>query len=144
MPGGNETVLLVEDEEGVRSLSRQILRGCGYTVLEAADGDEALAVAGRHAGRIDLIVTDVVMPGLGGRELVERLKAFCPTARVLYVSGYTDDAVMRHGIREVEVQFLEKPFSPLRLACKVREVLGGVKRSALPRWFSAPIFTRFA
>jgi PAS domain S-box-containing protein len=121
--GGTETILLVEDEDGVRALSRHVLQGYGYKVLEAADGNEALRIASRQ-GPIQLLVTDVVMPGgLGGRHLAERILTLHPRTRVLYVSGYTDDAVVRHGVLEEQVHFLQKPFSPVALAHKVREVL---------------------
>jgi PAS domain S-box-containing protein len=122
-PRGAETVLLVEDEESVRALVRQVLRGRGYAVLEAGDGARALRVAEIHLRPIHLLLTDVVMPGVGGRELAERLLALHPEARVLFTSGYTDDAVVRHGVLEEEVHFLHKPFSPADLAQKVREVL---------------------
>jgi PAS domain S-box-containing protein len=123
-PRGAETVLLAEDEDAVRSLARHVLAGHGYAVLEAADGVQALHLAGRHGGAIDLLVTDVVMPDLGGRELAERLTRLHPAVKVLYISGYTDDAVVRHGVARDEVNFLQKPFSPQALARKVREVLG--------------------
>ena len=122
-PRGSETVLLVEDEDGVRSFARHVLADLGYSVLEAADGDEALRVAGKHAGQIHLLITDVVMPGLGGRPLAEHVQALSPEAKVLYISGYTDDAVVRHGVLEEEVRFLQKPFSSMALALKVREAL---------------------
>jgi CheY-like chemotaxis protein len=124
-PCGGETVLLAEDEEGVRALGRLVLSGSGYTVLEAGDGEEALRLAGSHPGRVDLLVTDVVMPRLGGREVAERLAELRPGLWVHYLSGYTDDAVMRHGVREAETAFLPKPFSPAALVRKVREVLDG-------------------
>jgi CheY-like chemotaxis protein len=92
-------------------------------VLEAGDGAEALRVATQHPGPIHLLLTDVVMPGLGGRLLAERLSALHPASMVLYVSGYPDDAVVQRGIREGEVHFLQKPFSPSVLAKKVRDVL---------------------
>src|SRR5439155_11209893 len=110
------------------ALAREVLRAAGYLVLEARDGAEALEVAERHPGRIDLLVSDVVMPGLGGRQLAERLLARDPGLKVLYLSGYVEDAVVRRGVARQEVQFLPKPFSPAVLAEKVREVLaaGGV------------------
>ncbi len=123
LPRGSETVLLVEDEDAVRALARHVLAFCGYTVLEAADGREAVRVAEQHAGRIDLVASDVVMPYLGGRQLVERVAATRPGIKVLFLSGYTDDAVVRHGVLEAEYAFLQKPFTPTALAQKVREVL---------------------
>jgi two-component system cell cycle sensor histidine kinase/response regulator CckA len=123
LPKGTETILLAEDENGVRALSRQILTGSGYSVLEAADGKEALRIAIGHRKPIHLLVTDVVMPGLGGRQVAEQVLRLHPEAKVLFLSGYTDDAVVHHGILHEEVQFLQKPFAPFALACKVREVL---------------------
>jgi PAS domain S-box-containing protein len=122
-PRGTETVLVVEDDAAVRGLTRHILQLAGYAVLEAAGGDEALLVATGHTGRIHLLVTDVVMPGLGGRAAAERLAERRPGLRVLFVSGYTDDAVVRHGVLHDKVNFLQKPFTPAALAWKVREVL---------------------
>ncbi|MBN9121225.1 MAG: response regulator, partial [Planctomycetes bacterium] len=124
-PRGTETVLLAEDEGAVRALTRHVLAGCGYAVLEAADGEEAARVAERHAGRIDLLVTDVVMPGIGGRAVAARVAGLHPGAKVLYLSGYTDDAIVRHGVLHEDAHFLQKPFSPYALAHKVREVLDG-------------------
>ncbi|NNN04903.1 MAG: PAS domain S-box protein [Elusimicrobia bacterium] len=120
---GAETLLLVEDESGVRLVAGRVLRTCGYTVLEAADGEEALSVAAAHAGQIDLLVSDVVMPKLGGRELAERLRAVRPKCKILFMSGYTDDAALRDGVSSAEFAFLPKPFRPYELAEKVREVL---------------------
>jgi CheY-like chemotaxis protein len=120
---GSETILLVEDDALVRELARKVLRNAGYTILEAAHGRDALAVAQQFSGPIDLLLTDVVMPQMGGRELAEQLGQVRPQIKVLFMSGYTDDAVVRHGLLMAKVDLLAKPFSPLKLAAKVREVL---------------------
>jgi nitrogen-specific signal transduction histidine kinase len=120
---GTETVLLVEDEEALRILARQVLKSHGYEVLEAIHGDEAMRVADAHSGPIHILVTDVVMPLIGGRQLAERLRSVRPQTKVLFMSGYTDDAIVRHGILEAQAEFLQKPFTPSALARKVREVL---------------------
>ncbi len=124
-PRGCETVLFVEDQEGVRTLCRHVLEEFGYTVLEARDGVEALLVAQQHPDQIDLLATDVVLPKMGGREVAENFAASRPSTKVLYMSGYTDDAVVRHGVLEAQVAFLQKPFSPHALVAKIREVLDG-------------------
>jgi two-component system cell cycle sensor histidine kinase/response regulator CckA len=100
-----------------------MLKSFGYTVLEVASGADALLVAGKDAGPIDLIITDVVMPGLSGRQVAHEITTLHPEARVLFVSGYTNDAVVRHGIVQDKVHFLPKPFSPIALARKIRAVL---------------------
>ena len=123
MPHGSETILLVEDEDAVRSLTRYTLQMQGYAVLEARDGEEALRVAERYRDGFKLLITDVVMPRMGGRRLAERLAQVQPGLKVLFLSGYTDDAVIRHGVLEAEVAFLQKPFTPSTLAQKVRAVL---------------------
>jgi CheY-like chemotaxis protein len=125
-PGSGTTVLVVEDEEVVRSLVLRVLSQHGYSVLSAGSGAEAFRVAGDFVGRIHLLLADVVMPGESGRELAERLLLVRPELKVLYVSGYTDDAVLRHGVRDAGAAFLQKPFSPDALVRKVREVLGSV------------------
>ncbi|HSK17972.1 MAG TPA: PAS domain S-box protein [Longimicrobiales bacterium] len=122
---GDETLLVVEDEESVRRLAVLALREHGYRVIEAGNGAEALRMLGTYNGTIDLVVTDVVMPVMGGRQLVEALRPLRPEARVLYVSGYTDDAVIRHGVQRADVAFLQKPYTPSDLAEKVRRVLDG-------------------
>jgi PAS domain S-box-containing protein len=121
---GSGTVLLVEDEAGVRHLARDVLRRYGYRVLEAGEGGEALSLAAAHEGAIDLLLTDVVMPGMSGAELAERFRALRPEARVLYASGYADDAVISHGVTG-GVPFLQKPFEPDELVRRVRELLEG-------------------
>jgi CheY-like chemotaxis protein len=124
-PRGTETVLLAEDEPEVRRLARLALNSRGYVVLEASNGTEALAIVGRYPKTIHLLVTDVVMPGMSGRELGEALRLVQPSIKVLYMSGFTDDAVVRHGIVDATDAFLQKPFTPLSLARKVRSVLDG-------------------
>jgi len=121
---GTETVLVAEDEQLVRVLIRKVLEQAGYTVLLAAGGEEALQLAERHAGTIHLLLTDIVMPGMNGRELSRRLTQRRPDVKVLYVSGYADDAVERHGVLDPGTAFMQKPFSPSALARRVREVLG--------------------
>lgn len=120
---GSETVLFVEDEASVRKLSVRILRSRGYTVLEASNGGEALILCEDQKGPIDLLVSDVVLPQMGGRELAERLAQVRPGMRVLYLSGYTSDAIVHHGILDPGVAFLQKPFTPDELLRKMREVL---------------------
>jgi len=120
---GTETVLVVEDEPAVLTLSRRALEAQGYVVLAASDAAAALRVVERHGGTIHMLVTDVVMPGLSGRELADRLVAQRPGIRVLYMSGYPGDAVVQHGGLPQGSAFLQKPFSPDTLARKVRDVL---------------------
>jgi CheY-like chemotaxis protein len=122
-PRGHETLLLADDEVAVRALSGDVLRQSGYTVLEAGHGHEALRVAEGHAGPIHLLVSDVVMPELDGRQLAERLRQVRPELKVLFVSGYTGDEELRQGVRQAAVHFLPKPYTPLALATKVRAVL---------------------
>ena len=133
---GTETILLVEDEGTVRVLVGNILEGNGYRVLVASHSEEAFRLSGHHEGPIHLMVTDVVMPGMSGRELAERLASSRPKMKVLYISGYTDDAIVRHGVQTQNTAFLQKPFTPDTLLRKVREVLGGstlMAPGALPR-----------
>jgi two-component system, cell cycle sensor histidine kinase and response regulator CckA len=120
---GTETILLVEDEDAVRSLVRVALQQAGYTVLEANRGIEAIRLAQEHQGPVHLLITDVVMPEMGGRQLVEQLAPLKPDLNVLYLSGYTDDAVVRHGVLQADVAFLQKPFTMAALTNKVRQLL---------------------
>jgi two-component system cell cycle sensor histidine kinase/response regulator CckA len=130
-PGGCETLLLVEDEASVRQASRQFLVQSGYNVLEATDGEEALRAARAHGGPIDLMITDVVMPRMGGPKLAERLVDERPDMKVLFVSGYAENTVLRHGKIDVTTRFLQKPFSLKMLAGKVREILEAGEAPAL-------------
>jgi two-component system cell cycle sensor histidine kinase/response regulator CckA len=120
---GTETILLVEDEDVVRLLAQEILRMNGYTVLEARHGREALLMSEAHRGPIHLMLTDVVMPKMSGRELSERLRPMRPDTRVLFMSGYTDDAIGHHGVLDEGIAFLQKPFTAENLSLKIREVL---------------------
>ena len=129
LPTGTETILLVEDEEMVRALTRQILEMCGYTVLEAENGREALTLCESHVGRIDLLMTDVVMPEMGGRELAETILRSCPQMQVLFASGYTDDAVVRHGVIDASTNFIQKPYGTDELAQKVRGILDAAENT---------------
>jgi len=120
---GTETVLLVEDEDSVRELVRETLVSRGYKVLEAENGESGLQVGENYKGQIDLLITDVVMPGIGGRELAKKLLLMRPNIGVLFLSGYTEDAVVNHGALGPGRVFLQKPFTLQSLARKVREVL---------------------
>lgn len=120
---GTETILLVEDDELVCSLVQRALQAEGYTVLEASSGEAALALAEQHQDKIDLLLTDVVMPGISGRALAMRLTRLYPRMKVLFISGYTADTVLRHGLLATEIEFLPKPFSLSKLALRVRQVL---------------------
>jgi two-component system cell cycle sensor histidine kinase/response regulator CckA len=123
LPSGSETVLVVEDDAAVRELAVRILKGLGYEVLEAASGEEALGVCKAHGGHIDLVLTDVVMPGMDGRVLVQSLKEVHPGAKAIFMSGYTDNVILHHGILEEGMNFIHKPFTVEGLGRKVREVL---------------------
>ena len=120
---GRETILLVEDEDGVRELAREVLQGHGYTVIEARDGESALQIVEHRRERLHLLLTDVVMPKMGGRELVRRLISLHPEVKVLYMSGYPDDGLGKHGVLEPGAVLLQKPFTPQGMADKVRQVL---------------------
>jgi DNA-binding NtrC family response regulator len=119
-------VVLVEDDDAVRELARSVLAEHGYTVLDARDGDEALRICEQYPGVIHLLVTDVVMPQTSGQQVAERLQALRPGLKVLYFSGYTDNAIVHHGVLDADTAFLQKPFTPDALARKVREVLDQV------------------
>jgi two-component system, cell cycle sensor histidine kinase and response regulator CckA len=123
LPTGSETILLVEDEDVVRGLARKILEQAGYNVIDAHGGEEAIRLCRECADPIQLLLTDVVMPGISGKEVADRLKALRPATRVLFMSGYTDEAIVHHGVLDSGVEFIQKPFTPSALARKVREVL---------------------
>jgi two-component system cell cycle sensor histidine kinase/response regulator CckA len=122
---GTETVLVAEDEQRVLRLVAKTLRQKGYTVIEARGGVEALAICRAHEGPIDLLVTDVVMPKLGGRELAAAIKAYRPQIKTLFMSGYAENSIVHHGVLEDGISFLAKPFTPDTMALKVRAVLDG-------------------
>ena len=122
--GNHETVLVVEDQKEVRGLATAILESLGYCALSAADGPAALALAAVHEGPIDLVLTDVVLPGMNGKQLAERLKLLRPGMAVLFTSGYSQDVIAHRGVLDREVAYIPKPYSPRDLATKVREVLG--------------------
>ncbi len=123
MATGSERLLIVEDEDAVRRLAERILQGAGYEVLIAANGADALRLCENHSGAIDLLLTDVVMPQMGGRDLAERLATQCPQLKVLFMSGYTDNAIVHHGVLDPDTRFIGKPFTAAELTRKVREVL---------------------
>jgi len=122
-PTGKETILLVDDEKSLRKLGKRVLSAAGYRVLEASDGAMALRVAAEEVGEIDLVLTDVEMPTLGGRGMVDELHELSPGIRVLFMSGYTDNEILRRGIRTSETEFLQKPFTAETLCAAVRAVL---------------------
>lgn len=123
LPGGSGTILLVEDEDSVRSLSAKILEGLGYNVMQAPDGARAIELAAGHKEGVDLLMTDVVMPGMNGKELAMQVREIHPAIRLLFTSGYTEDIIVHHGVLQEGITFLGKPYTPASLAKKIREVL---------------------
>jgi CheY-like chemotaxis protein len=120
---GTETILLIEDDDAVRALTKRVLQRCGYTVLDASRGTDGLRIAAAYRMPIHLLITDVVMPGIAGRMVAEQIGESHPETKVLYVSGYTNDHVVRKGVLHDAVHFLQKPFVPAAIAHKVREIL---------------------
>jgi two-component system, cell cycle sensor histidine kinase and response regulator CckA len=127
--GHGELVLVVEDEQPLRDLAKLIIEDLGYQTEVTANGGEALILVEEKGLRPDLVLTDVVMPGMSGRVLIERLRRTLPDVKVIYMSGYTDDAVVRHGVLESEINFLQKPFTVSALAAKITSALGGTKKA---------------
>ena len=127
---GTETILLVEDDPQLRQLTTSVLSHCGYKVLAAATPDEGLAICEANHRDIRLLVTDVVMPRMNGRQLAERIQKMCPKIRILYISGYTDNAIVHYGVLDPGLWFLAKPFTLSALIAKVREVLDSATSSA--------------
>jgi len=123
LPSGTETILLVEDEEDVRNYIREVLEAAGYRLLEAASAEMAVEVSNRHDGEIHLLLTDVVLPRRGGRELAHDLSASRPDMKVAYMSGYTDNAIVHHGVLDPGASFVQKPIEMDVLLTKVREFL---------------------
>ncbi len=123
LPTGSETVLLVEDETSVRRLAARVLRGLGYAVIEAVNGRDALNIAHERDEYMHLVVTDVIMPQMGGRELADQITSLRPETKILYMSGYIDDDAVLSRVFDQSIDFLQKPFTPGALARKVREVL---------------------
>ncbi|MBW2065850.1 MAG: response regulator [Deltaproteobacteria bacterium] len=121
--GGSETILIAEDSDALRRIAAKALMSYGYKVLEAENGEEATRLSGGFNGSIHLLLTDVIMPGMNGMDLAERIKAKRPEIKVLYMSGYTDNTITTHGVLEQGVNFIQKPFTPEALARRVREVL---------------------
>jgi CheY-like chemotaxis protein len=119
----SEVILLAEDEDGVRRMVQEVLSRQGYEVIAARHGEEAIEIAKRHLDRIDVLLTDVVMPGISGRQLADRLSRIRPGIRVIYMSGYAEDAIVQHGVLEDGIDFLLKPFLPEVLTTRLREVL---------------------
>jgi CheY-like chemotaxis protein len=129
LSSGTETLLIVENETAIRNLLQMALRKNGYTVLAAESGREALELVRVHAGPLDLLITDVMMPDMDGPELVRQLTTIRPETRTLFMSGYLDDALGEHGILPANVNFIQKPFSPRVIAQKVRDILDGAPSS---------------
>ena len=121
--GGTETILVAEDSAEVLDYSCKILTSLGYRILTASSGEEALQVAEAHTGEIQLLMTDVILPGMNGRQIADRLTELYPGLKVLYCSGYTENSIVHHGVLNPELHFIKKPFNKLTLSQKIRSVL---------------------
>lgn len=128
--GGGETILVVEDDPAVRAVAARALRRFGYHVVSADGGDEALRLARRHEGPIDLLLTDIMMPGLNGVEVASRIARVRPGIRIFFMSGYADQDLVRQGLLEPGTRFLQKPFTPQELAGRIREILDAGREGA--------------
>ena len=120
---GTESILVVEDESAVRKIAVMTLDQAGYKVFEAADGQEAIKFLENNDEGVDLVLTDVIMPGIGGKDVAEKMQEFCPNTKLIFMSGYTNNAIVHHGVLDDKTNFIQKPFTPISLLKKIRDVI---------------------